>query len=84
MTQLIDDAADALERRLFFDQLSSRYEALRADPPAWREIESERDLESGALRRSPNVTARRGEVWLVDFGNPVGREQSGPTARPTR
>jgi len=23
------------------------------------------------------VTARRGEVWLVDFGDPVGREQSG-------
>jgi mRNA interferase MazF len=23
------------------------------------------------------VTPRRGEVWLVDFGDPVGREQSG-------
>jgi mRNA interferase MazF len=23
------------------------------------------------------VTARRSEVWLIDFGNPVGREQSG-------
>jgi mRNA interferase MazF len=23
------------------------------------------------------VTAQRGEVWLVDFGEPVGREQSG-------
>jgi mRNA interferase MazF len=23
------------------------------------------------------VTARRGEVWLVDLGDPVGREQSG-------
>jgi mRNA interferase MazF len=23
------------------------------------------------------VTAHRGEVWLVDFGEPVGREQSG-------
>jgi mRNA interferase MazF len=23
------------------------------------------------------VTPRRGEVWLVDFGAPVGREQSG-------
>jgi len=23
------------------------------------------------------VTARRGEIWLVDFGEPVGREQSG-------
>jgi mRNA interferase MazF len=23
------------------------------------------------------VSAHRGEVWLVDFGDPVGREQSG-------
>jgi mRNA interferase MazF len=23
------------------------------------------------------VTPRKGEVWLVDFGDPVGREQSG-------
>jgi mRNA interferase MazF len=23
------------------------------------------------------LTARRGEIWLVDFGDPVGREQSG-------
>jgi mRNA interferase MazF len=23
------------------------------------------------------VTARKGEVWLVDFGDPAGREQSG-------
>ncbi len=23
------------------------------------------------------MTARRGEIWLVDFGEPIGREQSG-------
>lgn len=23
------------------------------------------------------MTPRRGEVWLVDFGDPIGREQSG-------
>jgi|SRR5579875_1971612 len=23
------------------------------------------------------MSARRGEVWLVDFGEPIGREQSG-------
>jgi len=23
------------------------------------------------------VNARRGEIWLVDFGDPVGREQAG-------
>ena len=53
MTQLIDDAADALERRLFFDQFASRYDALRDDRAAWRAIEKERELESGALRDSP-------------------------------
>jgi predicted transcriptional regulator len=50
MSQLVDEAADALERRVFFDQLSTRYEALRADPGAWGEIEAERTAESGALR----------------------------------
>jgi hypothetical protein len=49
MTQLVDEAADALERRVFFDQLSARYEALRADGSAWSEIEAERSAESGAL-----------------------------------
>jgi hypothetical protein len=48
MTQLLDEAADALERRLFFDQLSARYEALRADPQAWGEIEAERAVEAKA------------------------------------
>ena len=49
MSQLVDEAADALERRVFFDQLSAGYEALRADPTAWGEIETERTLESGTL-----------------------------------
>ncbi len=49
-TQLVDEAADALERGVFFDQLSTRYEALHADPAAWSEIEAERALESGGLR----------------------------------
>jgi hypothetical protein len=42
MSQLLDEAADALERRVFFDELSARYEVLRADPDAWSEIEAER------------------------------------------
>jgi hypothetical protein len=50
MTQLVDEAADALERRLFFDQLSMRYDALRADREAWDEIEAERHLEAGSVR----------------------------------
>lgn len=49
MSQLLDDAADALERRVFFDRLASGYEVLRADQAAWREIEAERALEAGAL-----------------------------------
>lgn len=52
MSQLLDEAVDALERRVFFDQLSSRYEALRADANAWSEVEAERAVESGALSDS--------------------------------
>lgn len=50
MTQLLAEAADALERRMFFDQLSARYEELRADPAAWGDIEAERAVESGSVR----------------------------------
>ena len=49
MTQLLDEAADALERRVFFNQFSARYEALRADPHAWGEIQTERAVESSSL-----------------------------------
>jgi predicted transcriptional regulator len=50
MSQLVDEAADALERRVFFDQLSAGYEALHADPEAWSEIVAERDVESASAR----------------------------------
>jgi len=49
MTQLLDEAADALERRLFFDQLDTRYDELRKDADSWAEIETERSREDGAL-----------------------------------
>lgn len=49
MSQMVDESADALERRAFFDQLAARYELLRADPEAWSEIEAERSVEAGAL-----------------------------------
>lgn len=52
MSQLVDDAAEALERRIFFDQFTARYESLRADADAWREIDAERAIESGTLRDS--------------------------------
>lgn len=50
MSQLLDEAADALERRLFFDELNGGYEALRADPDAWSEVQAERAAESRSLR----------------------------------
>jgi predicted transcriptional regulator len=49
MTQLLDEAADALERRVFFDQFSCRYQQLRSDRVAWGEIEAERAIEGGAV-----------------------------------
>ncbi len=52
MSQLVDEAADALERRVFFDQLAAGYEALRADGDAWGGVEDERVAESGVLRDS--------------------------------
>jgi predicted transcriptional regulator len=48
MTQLLDEAADALERRLFFDRFTAAYDELRADPVRWAELEGERRIESGA------------------------------------
>ena len=50
MSQLVDEAADALERRVFFDQLAAGYELLRADSDAWDGIQAERAAESDALR----------------------------------
>ncbi len=52
MTQLLDDAADALERRVFFERFSTRYAELRSDPEAWTAIDAERGIESGAVRDS--------------------------------
>jgi hypothetical protein len=49
MTELLDEAAEALERRLFFEHLAARYAELRRDDAAWRDVEAERAIESGAL-----------------------------------
>jgi hypothetical protein len=49
MTELLDEAAEALERRLFFDQFSSRYAELRNDRESWAEIEAERVGENPSL-----------------------------------
>jgi hypothetical protein len=49
MTELLDEAADALERRIFFDRFVERYAELRHDSDAWREIEAERAAEGSSL-----------------------------------
>lgn len=49
MSRLVDVAADAFERRLFFEDLATGYERLCCSPDAWEEIEAERTIESGAL-----------------------------------
>ena len=49
MIELLDEAADALERRVFFDQLDAGYAALRTNADAWAEIEAERAAESRSL-----------------------------------
>ena len=50
MSALLDEAAEALERRMFFDELTGQYERLRDDPRTWKEIEAERKVEGGARR----------------------------------
>jgi hypothetical protein len=49
MTQLVDEAADALERRVFFDRLQERFDSLRRDPDTWAEIERERRAEAAVI-----------------------------------
>lgn len=50
MTELLDEAVEALERRVFFETLNERYRLLRSDPVAWAEIEAERRGLEGHLR----------------------------------
>jgi predicted transcriptional regulator len=50
MTAVVEDALDALERRVFFDSLNARYEELRADEDQWAQIEAERGVEGRAAR----------------------------------
>jgi hypothetical protein len=46
MTVIVDQALDALERRVFFDSFNATYRSLRDDAVAWAAIESERSVES--------------------------------------
>lgn len=49
MTRVLDDAVEALERRIFFDAFNRRYQELRDDPEAWAEIDKERRFEEGVV-----------------------------------
>lgn len=49
MTEVLAEAVDALERRVFFEELHAGYARLRQDPTGWREVERERDAEDHAL-----------------------------------
>jgi hypothetical protein len=48
MTKVVDDAVDALERRVFFDLYNQRYRVLRDNSGDWAEVEAERRIEEGA------------------------------------
>jgi predicted transcriptional regulator len=45
MTRVLEDAVEALERRIFFEAFNRRYQQLRDDPEAWAEIDHERRTE---------------------------------------
>jgi len=49
MTRVLDEAVDALERRVFFNRLNRRFAELGQDGEARAEIEAERQVEEGAL-----------------------------------
>jgi predicted transcriptional regulator len=49
MTQLVEEAADALERRLFFARLAERFDGLRGDAGVWAEVEAKRAIEHGSI-----------------------------------
>lgn len=49
MTRVLDDAVDALERRVFFERFNQRYRKLRDDSEVWAEIEADRRVEEGTF-----------------------------------
>lgn len=52
MSDLLDEALDALERKVFFEGLNGRYRQLRDEPGSWADTEAEREAEEGSLRDS--------------------------------
>lgn len=52
MSELLDHAATAMERELFFTSLEQGYDRLRNDPGAWAEITAERESEAPSVSDS--------------------------------
>jgi len=50
MTRVLDEAVEALARRVFFDRLNQRYGELLQDVRERSEMDAERRVEDGALR----------------------------------
>jgi predicted transcriptional regulator len=49
MGQVVEDAVEALERKVFFDRLNERFRELRSDPAAWAAMQAERAVEEATL-----------------------------------
>jgi translation elongation factor EF-Ts len=62
MMEVLDKALDAYRRKVFFEQLNAAYDALRADPVAWAEVEEERRSMDGCLMDGLDPT----ECWSED------------------
>ena len=62
MQAILDKALTEYQRKRFFEQLNADYEALRADPEAWAEYQSELALWDATLMDGldPN------EHWTAD------------------
>ncbi len=81
MQTIVEDAVAGYEANEFWVTFAAGYDGLADDPAAWLQVQvqSERAGEETALNRQCRAelkpVARRGEVWLVDFGTPVGHEQ---------
>jgi hypothetical protein len=52
MTDVVDEALEALERRAFFESFNARYHQLRHDEAVWRAVERERTTEANAVEDS--------------------------------
>jgi hypothetical protein len=46
---VVDEAVDALERKVFFDGFNAGFARLREQPDEWRSVVAERDEEGTAL-----------------------------------